>query len=75
MDGKLISCEVKVVKPCHRIYQLFMEKFSLVPDECLFIDDSPANVAGAVACGWQGIVFHGDVAELEQKLRQLGIRL
>ncbi len=75
MDGKLISCDVKVVKPCHRIYQLFTEKFSLIPEECLFIDDAPANVAGAAACGWQGIVFHGDAAELEQKLRQMGIRL
>jgi len=72
-DGKLISCDVKVVKPCHRIYQLFTEKFSLIPEECVFIDDSPANVAGAIACGWHGIVFHGFCAELEEKLREKGI--
>ena len=72
-DGKLISCDVKVVKPCQRIYQLFTEKFSLTPQECVFIDDAPANVAGAVACGWQGIVFHGSAEELEQKLRYMGI--
>jgi putative hydrolase of the HAD superfamily len=73
-DGKLISCDVHVVKPCQHIYHLFTEKFSLNPEECVFIDDSPANVAGAVACGWQGIVFHGSSAELEQKLGELGIR-
>ena len=73
-DGKLISCDVKVVKPCHRIYQLFTEKFSLRPEECIFIDDAAANVAGAVACGWQGIVFHGSSEELEVKLRHSGIR-
>ena len=72
-DGKLISCDVKVVKPCQRIYQLFTEKFSLTPQECVFIDDAPANVAGAVACGWQGIVFHGDSAELERKLAAFGV--
>ena len=74
-DGKLISCDVKTVKPCHRIYQLFTEKFSLIPEECIFIDDSPANVAGAVACGWRGIVFHGSAAELENKLRFSGIKI
>ena len=74
-DGKLISCDVKIVKPCHRIYQLFTEKFSLLPEECIFIDDANANVAGAVACGWQGIVFHGSSEELEGKLRKYGVRI
>ena len=72
-DGKLISCDVKVVKPCHKIYRLFTEKFSLNPEECVFIDDSAANAAGAVACGWKGIVFHGSSEELERKLRNLGV--
>ena len=73
-DGKLISCDVKKVKPCPAIYRLFTEKFSLKPEECLFIDDSAANAAGAIACGWQGIVFHGSAEELEEKMKRLGIR-
>ena len=73
MDGKLISSDVKTVKPSHRIYHLFTEKFSLIPEECVFVDDAPANVAGAVDCGWQGIVFRGDASELEGKLRGLGV--
>lgn len=72
-DGTMISCDVGVVKPCERIYRLFTERFSLAPEECLFIDDAAPNVAGAVACGWQGIVFHGSSEELEEKLRQAGI--
>lgn len=72
-DGKLISCDVKTVKPCPGIYQMFTAKFALRPEECIFIDDAPANVAAAVACGWQGIVFHGDAEELENKLRRLGV--
>ena len=74
-DGKLISCDVRVVKPSHEIYRLFTQRFSLQPEECLFIDDSAANVAGAIACGWQGIVFHGSAEELEEKLRQFGISI
>lgn len=74
-DGTLISCDVKVVKPSREIYRRFTEKFSLEPAECLFIDDAPANVAGAIACGWQGIVFHGDEADLERKLTARGVKI
>ena len=72
-DGKLISCDVGVVKPSREIYRLFTDRFSLKPEECLFIDDAPANVAGAIACGWHGIVFHGDSEELIRKLYEAGI--
>ena len=74
-DGKLISCDVKFVKPCPEIYRLFTEKFGLKPEECIFIDDSHANVAGAIACGWQGIVFHGDAEEAEQQMKALGVTI
>jgi len=74
-DGKLISCDVGVVKPSREIYRIFTEKFSLNPEECLFVDDAPANVAGAIACGWQGIVFHGDAEELERKMSAAGISI
>lgn len=72
-DGKLISCDFGKVKPMHEIYRAFTDRFSLNPDECVFIDDAPANVAGAVACGWHGVVFHGNADELERKLREMGI--
>lgn len=72
-DGKLISCDVRTVKPCPRIYELFTEKYGLKPEECLFVDDSTANVAAAIACGWQGIVFHGDAEELKKKMNEKGI--
>ena len=74
-DGKMISWDVKTVKPNPEIYRLFTEKFSLKPEECLFTDDSSANVAAAIACGWKGIVFHGEADELEQKMRESGIRI
>lgn len=74
-DGKLISWDVKTVKPNPEIYRLFTQKFSLNPGECLFTDDSSANVAAAIACGWKGIVFHGSADELERKMRDLGVRI
>lgn len=72
-DGTLVSAFVRTVKPCPQIYQLFTEKFSLRGEECLFIDDAPINVAGAVAAGWSGIVFYGDAKQLEEKMRKMGL--
>ena len=59
MDGGVLSFEVKAVKPEPEIYRCLCEKFGLKPEECLFTDDVPANVKGAQACGFQGIVFEG----------------
>ncbi len=73
-DGTLISCDVNIVKPSPEIYHIFLNKFGLKPEECVFIDDSAANVAGAIICGWQGIVFHGEAEEAENKLRKLGVQ-
>ena len=73
-NGTLVSAFVKTVKPCPTIYRLFTEEYRLKEEECVFIDDAPINVAGAIACGWQGIVFHGDAAQLEEKLRALGVK-
>ena len=59
MDGGVFSFEVKAVKPEPEIYRCLCEKYDLNPEECLFTDDVPANVKGAQACGFQGIVFEG----------------
>ncbi len=74
-DGTMVSAFVKTVKPNPTIYRLFTEEFGLKEEECVFIDDAPLNVAGAVALGWHGIVFHdGDTEELERKLKELGVK-
>ena len=40
----------------------------LKPEECLFIDDSPANIEASQNAGMDGIVFHGDAAHLRRQL-------
>lgn len=73
-DGELISCDVHMIKPMPGIYKYFTEHFGLVPEECVFIDDSPANVVGAEFCGWHGIVFNGDASDVEKQLTALGVK-
>ena len=74
-DGTLVSAFVKRVKPMDEIYRIFIDRFHLTPEECVFIDDAPMNVAGAIMNGWNGIVFYGDAEELRGKLAGLGVRI
>ena len=72
-DGTLISADVKLVKPQPEIYRLLCETFSLIPDECVFIDDAINNAEGAFLCGMHPIVFHDDVSALRARLRELDV--
>ena len=74
-DGTLISADVKLVKPQPEIYRLLCDKFSLVPGECVFIDDSTSNAEGAYFCGINALVFHGDAHEMRLKLNELGVKV
>lgn len=72
-DGEFISADCHLVKPEPGIYRLFLEEFGLDGSECVFIDDVPLNVEGAVRCGIHGVVYHGDPALLRDRLRALGV--
>ena len=62
MDGMVISGREKVMKPDERIYRLLLERYHLVPEECVFIDDRPGNIAAAQKIGMKGIVYTGEDA-------------
>ncbi|WP_287185659.1 HAD family hydrolase [Rhodovulum sp.] len=53
----VVSGQEGVIKPDPRIFALFCERAGLAPGDCLFIDDSPANVAGAKAFGIAAELF------------------
>ena len=65
-DGAVISALVHCVKPHRDIFEHLLARFSLNADECLFIDDMPANVRGAIDAGFHGAVFTGDVDALRR---------
>ena len=56
--GKIISAEERLAKPNKKIYELMLDRFSLKPEECLFIDDKPGNVDAAISCKINGYVFN-----------------
>jgi HAD superfamily hydrolase (TIGR01509 family) len=51
------SCDVGIVKPDQRIYQIAQDQTGVTPGEILFIDDRPENVKAAQAQGWRGVLF------------------
>lgn len=63
-DGKLMSGTVGIVKPTADIFRTLLTRFDLRADECVFVDDAPRNIAGAVACGIDAILFTGDADAL-----------
>jgi putative hydrolase of the HAD superfamily len=58
-DGGIISAEVRHSKPDKRIYEILLEKFALLANECLFIDDLEVNVRAAEETGMKGLVTYG----------------
>ena len=70
IDGKLISYEVETVKPDAEIYRMICEKYSLQPEESVFVDDRECNVTAAKALGFEGIVFTG-YPKAEKELQQI----
>lgn len=59
IDGRVISYEVRIVKPEPGIYEALIKKYDLVPEECVFLDDKEDNVQTARECGFYGIVVEG----------------
>jgi FMN phosphatase YigB (HAD superfamily) len=73
-DGVVLSHEVGVRKPGSEFFHHCRCHAGCAPERCVFIDDLPANVAGAVSCGWHGIVYTG-FDPLCSELRKLGVQL
>ena len=57
-DDYVVSGRLHMVKPGFDIYKHLIDRFGLDPARTLFIDDSPANIEGALECGWQGICYN-----------------
>lgn len=57
VDGIIVSGFEKTIKPEPEIYHRLLNRYSLIPEETLFIDDNQNNIAAAKALGIHGIVF------------------
>ena len=73
-DCIISSADVGVAKPERRIYEIVLERLSITPDQALFIDDRPENVAAAARLGMHVIWFVNNdllVRQTQRCLRSL----
>lgn len=71
-DGGIISADIKLSKPGIEIYRYFLDKYSLKPEECLYIDDIEENIDAADSAGMQTYLTSGSpkiVTRLEERLK------
>lgn len=71
-DGAVVSGEVGVLKPSPEIFAILCERYRVVPEDTLFVDDQEPNVAGARAAGFLAHRFV-DAPTLAAALREFGL--
>ncbi|MGV1037963.1 MAG: HAD family hydrolase [Candidatus Nanopelagicales bacterium] len=71
-DGVVVSGHEQVVKPDPAIYRILMQRYAVVPERAVFIDDRAQNIQAARELGFHGIEFV-DSAELRRSLIALGV--
>jgi 2-haloacid dehalogenase len=71
-DDILISSTVNLVKPDPQIFTLFLDRIGWVAADCVYIDDSAANIITANQLGFTTIHFQSP-DQLAAELRQLGL--
>ncbi|MCI8691961.1 MAG: HAD family phosphatase [Lachnospiraceae bacterium] len=72
MDGGILSFRERLIKPDAEIYRLLLSRYSMKPEESVFLDDTLANVDAARALGIHGICFRTK-EQAEEELRKLGV--
>jgi putative hydrolase of the HAD superfamily len=69
-SGIVISGEVQMMKPEPEVFMHLLATFGLRAEECVFIDDLPANIESARQVGLHAICFK-DAAQCRQELDQI----
>lgn len=72
VDGGILSCQDKLIKPMPEIYSLILSRYHLKPEECVFMDDILENVEAARRAGINAFVFENQ-EQAKQMLRTFGV--
>lgn len=70
--GAVCSSLVHCIKPEPEIYQILLDRYGLVPEETVFIDDYPPNIEAAEKLGIHGFVFTNPT-DIRNRLVELGV--
>lgn len=73
LDAKIVSADIKIVKPDKEFYEYILNTYNLKAEECFFIDDMAQNVKAAYECGIDGYQYNGNVKLLRSFMERVGI--
>lgn len=72
-EGIVVSGTEKMKKPDANIYTLTLDRYKIIPENAVFIDDKLENVHAAAQLGMHGIQFTS-AAKLKRDLETLGVK-
>jgi 2-haloacid dehalogenase len=72
LDGYLLSGMARVAKPDEEIFRIFLARFGRNAEDCVFIDDTQANVDAARRLGFNAILFTS-ARQLRVALVKIGV--
>ena len=70
----VVSGEEGILKPDPAIYQVLLDRNGLIASDCIFIDDSQANIDAAIALGIDGILFT-EPEDLARAMQDRGVAI
>ncbi len=69
-DGIVVSGIEKIIKPDERLYQILLDRYNIIPEESVFIDDNTCNITTANMLGINGIIFD-NISNVIKRLNDL----
>ena len=69
---RILSYQVGAMKPDHAIFDCALQRANATPEQCVYIDDMEANVAGGNTIGLKTIHYRAP-EQLKEELRQHGV--
>lgn len=73
LDGYVFSYEYKTIKKEGKLFDILLEKYSLDPSTCYFIDDTKENIEVANSKGINGILYENNDEEIINYFKERGI--
>lgn len=66
LDGFVLSCDIKAIKPDRKMFEEILHKYDLDPANCIFLDDVKDNTKMAESLGIKAyqVKHRGDVVDI-----------
>ena len=77
VDGWVVSCDYNTVKKDNKLFQILLDKYNLLGEECYYIDDKEENINIARNYNIKGYIFNEneEIEKLYNDMKENGINV